>query len=189
MESTEIKKYYEWVSGNRTGQVEAYSAESPETNMVYFESQRFVQMDRLNFDLKPISEEEYFFKLKYFPPAPEESQQAMWDRILREDKAALETLKTGESIKNNLPTPESNPISIILDKQKKKDKIATNFEFELEIPNEKVLDLLDMMFDRDELIEEIVKSAISKIDSNAILDSIKEQIKSKVLDVVSKKDE
>ena len=75
---------------------------------------------------------------------------------------------------------EQNPIKIILDKQRKTQKLTLLIDFELEVPTAKVLELLDLMFDREEVIDEIIKSATEKINTPAVTEKISESIKEKI---------
>ena len=158
METGEVKKYYQWKGGWRRGQVECYLAETEDT--IFFEGGNTVSKSKLDEELVTISEEMYM--------ASSQSAQSQ-----------SETMKAWESMLGNEPTPsqsenpksviitelpkEKSPIQIILERQKKKDKKDFSIIFQVELPSEKVLDLLTTMFDEEEVYDEIINSAISSI--------------------------
>jgi hypothetical protein len=180
MESLEIKKYYEWVSTSRLGKVEVYIAENDTT--VYFESGRIVPKDRLDYDLKQIDEEIYYMKINN---QQEESVPSTidtsvdWSTILgnpiETDNKPIEFLENSKSAE-----AEQNPIKIILNKQKKTQKITILVDFDLEVPTEKVVDLLEVMFDKEEVINEIVNSAVAKFNKQEVIEKIESMIKNKI---------
>ena len=176
MESLENKKYYEWTSTSRLGKVEAYLAED-DTN-IYFESGRLIPKDQFGYQLNQIDEEIYLRKKENESLSNVQGSQndykVNWESLLGNDPTPVQN--------SPIPTPivEQNPIKIILDKQKKKEKITIPISFEFEIPSKKVLDLLDVMFDRDEVIEEIIKSSIGNIQTESVIEKISETVKSKI---------
>ena len=175
MESLENKKYYEWTSTSRIGKVESYLAED-DTN-IYFESGRLVPKDQFGYQLNQIDEEVYLRKkevesLPINPPS-QIDYYVNWDSLLGNDPPI-------QNSPTQTPIVEQNPIKIILDKQKKKEKISIPINFEFEIPSKKVLDLLDVMFDRDEVIEEIIKSSIGNIQTESVIEKISDEVKKKI---------
>jgi hypothetical protein len=175
MESLENKKYYEWTSTSRIGKVEAYLAED-DTN-IYFESGRLIPKDQFGYQLNQIDEEVYLRKkdVESSPiRTPIEYQQSNWESLLGNESTSIQNSPI------QTPIAEQNPIKIILDKQKKKEKIIIPISFEFEIPSKKVLDLLDVMFDRDEVIEEIIKSTIGNIQTESVIEKISEEVKTKI---------
>ena len=174
METGEVKKRYEWIATNRNGRVETYIAED-ESN-IYFESGRLIPKELLEVQLRTISEEEFLHKEKLEAPQIQQSPQQIPDW-------QIESI-LGNPIQPEIkPVEEQNPIKIILDKQKKKDTITILVDFNLHVPNKKVVDLLDVMFDRDEVIEQITNSSISQIDTESVTEKIKESIKQKILEL------
>jgi hypothetical protein len=176
MESLENKKYYEWTSTSRIGKVEAYLAED-DTN-IYFESGRIVLKDQFGYQLNQIDEEIYHRKKESesIPIRIQSDPKIDWDSLLGNEPEPL-------PIQNSpiqTPIVEQNPIKIILDKQKKKETISIPIAFDFEIPSKKVLDLLDVMFDRDEVIEEIIKSSIGNIQTEFVIEKISETIKNRI---------
>jgi len=173
METTEVKRRYEWITTSRIGKVETYLADDEKS--IYFESGRFVPKEQFDYQLKPIEEEVFLAKNREseYPvnqfPAPSIDQFSEWEKMLGNDQVA--SLPSA-------PIPEVNPIRIILEKQKKKEKIKVSLELEIELPNRKVLDLLDVMFDREEVIDEMIKSSTESIDINTVTENFREQIKS-----------
>ena len=179
METLENKRRYEWVTTNRIGKVETYLADDETT--VYFESGRFVQKEQLDSLLHQIDED--IFQLKFsqqerevIQPQILENQFETWESMLGNPEP-VQQLPAKEEVK----VDELNPIKIILDKQRKKETITVLFDINIDVPNKKVLDLLDVMFEREEVIEEIIKSSIQKLDQNAIIKKIHESIKEKIL--------
>ena len=185
MESLEVKKYYRWVFGQRNGRVEAYLAESDDS--VYFESGRFVSKDLFQSQLAEISEEEYksrFNEQDLAPPPPAVPQS------IEEWEAAM----SGQPIIVDAPTiepqviehKEKSPIRIILEKQKKMSKLNLNFVLEnLDFPNHKVLEFLTMMFDEDEIVEEMTEFVFSQMSQEDIHECIKSSIKNHILSIDS----
>lgn len=187
METGENKKYYEWNSTSRAGSVEVYLAE--DENKIYFESGRFVPKDQIDYLLRQIEELIYNEKARY--QQEEKNTSAIdnntdWNAILGNDPTLLNQLNNETPVLNEpvvqvqQPVAEQNPIKIILDKQRKKEKITLLVDFEIEVPSHKVLDLLDVMFDREEVIEEIIKSSTEKINTQLVTDRLAESIKLKV---------
>ena len=179
METLENKRRYEWVTTSRIGKVETYLADDETT--VYFESGRFVQKEQLDSLLHQIDED--IFQLKFsqqerevIQPQILENQFETWESMLGNPEP-VQQLPAKEEVK----VDELNPIKIILDKQRKKETITVLFDINIDVPNKKVLDLLDVMFEREEVIEEIIKSSIQKLDQNAIIKKIHESIKEKIL--------
>jgi hypothetical protein len=180
METLENKKRYEWVSTGRLGKVETYLADD-ETN-IYFESGRFVQKDQIDILLREIDEQVFQIKnsqqeQQQIQQTPTTDQFAEWEKMLGNPVEITQSAPQPEQIR----IEEQNPIKIILDKQRKKETLTILLDVSIEVPNKKVLDLLDVMFDRDEVIEEIVKSSIHKLDQNAITEKVHQSVKEKVL--------
>jgi len=188
METGEIKKYYEWTSTSRAGKVEVYLAE--DDNTVYFESGKMVPKDRLDMELRQIDETIYTQKSLFQEQetAPNMLDQVTdWNAILGNDPTLLQQRNETSPaiIPQEVVAPvqmvaEQNPIKIILNKQKKTQKLTLLIDFELEVPTSKVLELLDVMFDREEVIDEIIKSATEKINTPAVTDKLTESIKEKI---------
>jgi hypothetical protein len=178
METFETKKRYEWVSGTRAGKVETYIAED-ETN-VYFESGRFVLKDQFDYQLRQI--DELIFHQKFNaqqapPPPPTPMDMSEWEKMLGNpiEPVAEKPVQQIQTIE------EQNPIKIILDKQRKKETLTILLDINIDVPNKKVIELLDVMFEREEVIEEIIKSSIKKLDIETIEQNVKESVRQKVL--------
>ena len=75
---------------------------------------------------------------------------------------------------------EINPIRVILDRQKKKESVKIPIMFTIEIPAKKVMNLLDMMFDREEITQELIKSVTSKLNVDSIVNEIETQIRTTI---------
>jgi hypothetical protein len=170
IESGEVKKYYQWKSGFRSGQVECYLAETED--MIFFESGTSVSKGRIDEDLHQINEEIYFQK----------SKTAQSQRTIEEEFSKLigETPNQPLPVETASPSPqiktvEKSPIQIILERQKKKETRKISIEIDVDVPSEKVIDLLTTMFDEDEVYEEIVSSSI-KLDTDQIKKLIQDSI-------------
>jgi hypothetical protein len=85
------------------------------------------------------------------------------------------------SVQQTPTIEDQNPIKIILDKQRKKETLTILLDINIDVPNKKVIELLDVMFEREEVIEEIIKSSIKKLDIETIEQNVKESIRLKVL--------
>jgi hypothetical protein len=173
MESLEEKKYYVWETTSRKGQVEIYLAETEDT--VYFDSGRFVSKnDWETGTLRQIEEFEYLAKSQ--PIKDQEDQFSKWESMLgNETSNDIKTDSTSEKIVEVI-----NPIRVILEKQKKKDIISIPVDIQIELPNKKVMALLDMMFDREEVTQEIIKLVTSSIDVDSIVSKIESSIRSSI---------
>jgi hypothetical protein len=170
IEPGEVKKYYQWRSGFRIGKTECYLAETEDT--IFFESGTSIPKARLEEDLVQINEEIYF----------QNNQSAQSQRTIEEEFGRLmnEPINQSPHIESHSIPVEKNPIQIILEKQKKKERRKISIDIEIDIPNEKVIDLLTTMFDEDEVYEEIVSSSftvdineIKKLIQNSIIKKLK----------------
>jgi hypothetical protein len=187
MEALEVKKYYQWTQGQRSGRVEVYVAE--DDNNVYFESGRFVAKELFDVHLKEIDEGTYSSKVtaQDMPAPPPTVPQSI------EEWEALNIPQSPSQNSIEPPTPiqqkEKSPIQIILEKQKKLSKEQLNVTLDLEFPSAKVFEFMTMMFDEDEVIEEITNFVYSQLSSDDIHESIKNSIKTKILALTEGKDE
>ena len=75
---------------------------------------------------------------------------------------------------------EKSPIRIILEKQKKKSIKDISIPFEFNFPSEKAIEFMMMMFDEEEVVEEIVEFALSQMSIEKINEIIKENIKESI---------
>jgi hypothetical protein len=174
MEALEVKKRYEWISTSRLGRIETYLAED-ENNNTYFESGRIVPTSDIQFLLKEIDEETFNYKNSQ---QPEVDDPQTVDHFIEMEKFLGNEPQPAQNIVHQVV--EQNPIKIILDKQKKKETVTLLIDFDFEIPTKKVLELLDLMFDREEVIDEIIKSSTEKINIESITEAVKASIKEKI---------
>ena len=182
MELGEVKKYYKWETTSRRGQVEIYMAETEDT--VYFESGRFVsKVEWESGALRQIEEFEYNAKAI---KTPTEDQFANWEAMLGNEPAI--DVQAPTIPQETKPIEEVNPIRVILEKQKKKETISIPVEIKIEIPNKKVMSLLDMMFDRDEVTQELIKLITASIDVDSIVGEIESHIRSSIEDAYEDED-
>ena len=150
------KKYYQWKAGLNIGNVEVYVAEL--NDVIWFESGKTCPKDRFDELLIEISEQEYNIQ-------SEKTRDFIQPVI--EEVTAYNNIPLGNP---EPPKKEANPIRIILDKQKKLDNIKINYPVFIELPSKKVIEFLTMMFDEDEVTEEITKFILEKIDASLISD-------------------
>ena len=174
MEPGEVKKRYEWISTSRIGRVETYLAEDENDN-TYFESGRIVPTSDIQNLLKEIDEETFNYKNSQQPEI--ESPKTVDHFIEMEKLLGNDTPPAQQAVQQVV---EQNPIKIILDKQKKKETVTLLVDFDFVIPTKKVLELLDLMFDREEVIDEIIKSSTEKINIESITEAVKTSIKEKI---------
>jgi predicted small metal-binding protein len=185
MEALEVKKYYQWRSGQRSGRVEVYMAE--DDNNIWFESSRFVAKDLFETQLMEVDESTYLSKVgtQDLPPPPPMVPQSIeeWESML------------GNPIQNSIepPTPvyqkEKSPIQIILEKQKKLSKETLDVSLDLEFPSSKVFEFMTMMFDEDEVVDEMAEFVYAQLSNDEIHDSIKNSIKNRIMSLTSNQDE
>ena len=185
MESLEVKKYYQWRSGQRSGRVEVYMAE--DDNNTYFESGRFIAKDLFDNQLIEIDESIYLSKVgnQDLPPAPPVAPQSIeeWESMLGNSTPNLvETISP-------IQQKEKSPIQIILEKQKKLSKETLNVKLDFEFPSSKVFEFMTMMFDEDEVIDEMSEFVYSQLSNDDIHNSIKNSIKNRIMSLTSNKDE
>tara|TARA_Y100000385_G_C13071517_1_gene629283 strand:+ start:160 stop:738 length:579 start_codon:yes stop_codon:yes gene_type:complete len=181
MNTSEIEKYYIYELGSRKGEVEIYLAESEES--VYFKSGRFVSIDQWQGNyMRQIEEREYnsINKQKDNSIQSQEAKYLEWEGMLGTKNPVENSTEIKETQLKPEDVVETNPIKIILDKQKNKDKVNIPISIEASIPSKKVMSLLDIMFDREEVTKEIIKSIVSTIDVDFIVDTIEKEIKSTI---------
>jgi hypothetical protein len=184
IETGEVKKYYQWRSGFRSGQVECYLAETEDT--IFFDSGNSVPKNRFDTELFQVDEEIY---LQQNASASARLQmEEQWKSLLPEE--AIQPIQTvASSLPVSTPTPvhqiEKSPIQIILEKQKKKETRTITISLDIDTPNDKVIDLLTTMFDEDEVYSEIVSSTISKYTEEDLKKLIEESI---IKQIVSNKE-
>lgn len=169
MEILEKKRYYKWITFPNLGKVEAYLAE--DNTYVYFESGRIILKELFTNELVDIEEDEYLMavKLELFSSAPHIDQIASTGNIEIENQS------------NQQKKEEVNPIKLILDKQKKTNTITITIDFPIEIPEKKVLDFLCQMFEKDEVMVEVVNACLNQIDSESINETVKVKIKNDII--------
>jgi len=173
MESLEVKKYYKWTSGNRNGEVECYIAET-ETD-VYFESGISTSKESFNTIMSEIPEGVYlevFNKKKTIADKQKEWESMLGNPVI-EPNSVQPVISSTPDLINNI----NCPIEIILDKQKSKDKRNLSIQIELNIPAEKVIEFLTMMFDEDEVYEKIVDRAFKEFGISELKKLVQSKLK------------
>ena len=101
-----------------------------------------------------------------------------------DDNLAGELIKTQDpkdTIKNSTPTPktkvEGSALRILLNKQKKLDKVPMGISFSVNIPKKKIIDVLESTFDPEELHIELENFIEDQLDTEIILNTVKDSIK------------
>ena len=188
MESLEVRKYYRWNEGPDQGSVELYVCE--DDNSVWFESGSSVLKDELQMRLFECSEsdyKEYQSKLDMFRvQSIQNNQLTEWELKLGNPEES----NIKETIQETFQLKEKSPISIILEKQKKLSKLKLNFDLEeLDFPSNKVIEFLSMMFEEDEVVDEITEFVYSQMSTESIHLCIKNSIKNHILSIDVNKDE
>lgn len=168
-------QYYKWIAGFHKGKVEEYLAET-ETD-IYFKSGRLVPKSQVEILVLQATEEE-FNAANAIQKTNESLYAQEWAAILGNDPI----LQASNLPQPQIQTPivEKSPITIILEKQKKLNRVQIVLDVDVELPDHKVVDLLKVMFDEDEVAQEIYTWSANKIDTNQITDKIKEQILNKI---------
>jgi len=72
---------------------------------------------------------------------------------------------------------ETSPLRILLDKQKKLDKVPMGISFSINIPKKKVIEVLESTFDPQELHEELEKFIEDQLDIETVVSTIKDSVK------------
>lgn len=176
METFEVKKCYRWNIGPETGVIEAYLAEDEER--IWFESGNSVTKSELEQKLSSVDEQEYISYINR--QSAKVDQISQWENMLG-NPTPNSVLGSASAQNNNfIPIEEKSPIRIILEKQKKKSLKNIDVPFEFNFPNEKAIEFMMMMFDEEEVVEEIVEFALSQISSEEIKEIIKENIKESI---------
>lgn len=149
--------YFKWISGKKIGQVFERIAIDEEGVFWTADGEQIDKSQQIY--ITEISSEEYNSKkTDYVPPIP------LYPKIPL------------------TPTPqqvpvEQDPIRIILDKQKNTKKYHIQVELDLELPNEKVLEFLEMMFEADDLKKSLFEKYGTQIDLVKIFGQIIDKIK------------
>jgi len=72
---------------------------------------------------------------------------------------------------------EKSALRILLDKQKKLDKVPMGISFSVNIPKKKIIDVLESTFDTEELHIELENFIEDQLDTEVILNTVKDSIK------------
>lgn len=182
MESFEIEKYYEWTVTQRKGQVEIYLAE--DVNNVYFKSGRFIQKELFESNLTEITESEY--KLKSVTnKAYNDTVTSSVEQEFKYD--FIPDFKNNElSINSNSTnTKEKSVVALILEKQKKINKQSLSVSYDINFPNDKAINFMCMMFDEEEVVEELAEYIIKQIGDTKV--EIRDAIKNKINESLNNK--
>ena len=178
METFEVKKCYRWNVGPETGVFEAYLAEDEER--IWFESGNSILKTEIDQKLSSVDEQEY---TRYIENQTAKVDQfSQWEKMLGNptpNSISPPHPSNDVYLQQSLPqlVEEKSPIRIILEKQKKKSIKEIEIPFEFNFPSEKAIEFMMMMFDEEEVVEEIVEFALSQMSIEKINEIIKENIK------------
>lgn len=169
METLENKKYYRWLSGPEQGSVEVYLAED-ETGRVWFESGSSIEKDRMDQIMQETNEHEYLTKLTQ---KPKDEIFAQYEQMINPQPNSIAP-----------PAPqvqkEKSAVQIIIEKQKKLVDLDLNIKIPVKLPNEKAIEFMTVMFDEDEVIEEISNFVKEQVTNEVIMEMVKDAIKLRV---------
>jgi len=96
--------------------------------------------------------------------------------------AEMNVLEASSKTNNTKKDPikkevETSPLRILLDKQKKLDKVPMGISFSINIPKKKVIEVLESTFDPQELHEELEKFIEDQLDMETVVSTIKDSVK------------
>jgi len=173
MESGEVKKYYTWNSGPDKGSVESYLCE--DDSRVWFASGSSVQKELLLVNLYESNEFEYQNSQRTKQIQPQfQPEITDWESKLGNPTPNSQIQEKVEIV------IERSPIRIILEKQKKFQTESIDIAVKFEFPLEKAIEFMTMMFDEDEVIEEVTDFIYAQMSSGEINEAIKNTIKNKI---------
>lgn len=184
MEAFEVKKYYKWLDGPYRNSIEEYNCE--DNDRVWFTSGSSVPKDELQTKLFECSESEYLAyqshleRQKSLFQVDPQPQSQNWESMLGNELEEIQTIVEEKPI----IIEEKSPIRIILEKQKKLSKLNLNFVLEdLDFPSNKVMEFMTMMFDEDEVVDEITEFVFSQMTQEEIHTCIKKSIKDHITSI------
>ena len=185
MEAFEVKKYYKWFEGPYKGAVEEYNCE--DEDRVWFTSGSSALKDELVTKLHECSEGEYLAyqsQVERMQPQVQPEKFKEWESMLGDNSATSTDIHTPEPLPEVKLVEEKSPIRIILEKQKKMAKLNLNFILEdLDFPSPKVMEFMAMMFDEDEVVDEITEFVFSQMTQEEIHTCIKNSIRKHITDI------
>ena len=173
MEAGEVKKYYTWNAGPDKGSIEAYLCE--DDSRVWFESGASVQKDLLLVNLYESNESDYSSYQNSKPQPQYQPQITDWESKLGNPTDNQPIIQPAQH-----KSVEKSPIQIILEKQKKFQTESLDISIKFNFPLEKAIEFMTMMFDEDEVIDEVTEFVYSQMSSGEINDAIKNTIKDKI---------
>ena len=97
------------------------------------------------------------------------------DKDLAEDLAPKPVIP--QPTQANIPTEKASPIRLLLDKQKKLDKIPLGLSFKVNAPKQDIMLVLENSFDLNELNQEVEKFIEDQLDTKEIIKTLKDSIK------------
>tara|TARA_R100001163_G_scaffold62133_1_gene52647 strand:- start:7 stop:516 length:510 start_codon:yes stop_codon:yes gene_type:complete len=141
--------YWQWIKGEKSGRV--VSIKDIDDKWINFN-----EGGRLAKDLK------------------DEFLQVL-DKDLTQDLAPKPVIP--QPTQANIPTEKTSPIRLLLDKQKKLDKIPLGLSFKVNAPKQDIMLVLENSFDLNELNQEVEKFIEDQLDTKEIIKTLKDSIK------------
>ena len=148
-----------------------------DTNYVWFDSGNNVKKELLDSNLQQTDESEYtrFINNKPSSIINTPTDINSWESLLgNESKPVIQPI----------PVKEKSAIQIVLEKQKKFEKVKLLVEFDLEIPSAKALEFMTVMFDEEEVIQEVSSMIMEKMTKDAIVEIVNTNIKQKIHNII-----
>jgi len=152
------KQHWQWIKGDDSGMVVTIKEEDDQ--WIYFN-----EGGRVSKDLKS----EYL----------QELDSDIAGEYVQTKSSGIDPLNVGGSPDTNISIPpkESSPIRLLLDKQKKLDKIPLSISFKVNAPKLGIMSILENSFDLNELNQELEKFMEDQIDTEEIIRTVKDSIK------------
>jgi hypothetical protein len=152
-EKTAKKVYWQWIKGDDSGNV--VTIKNTDDQWINFNEGGRLAKDLKDEFIQPIEEDianEFLNKPKPTNPLTKQS-------------------------KPEQPIKESSPIRLLLDKQKKLDKVPLGLSFKVNVPKTEIVSILESSFDPTELNSELENFIEDQIDTKEIIQTLKDSVK------------
>ena len=152
----------------------------PENNIEEPQKLQWIKGDKFG-DVETVDKEEGEFTLfqgggKIYTNLIPEFLTTDIDKEMNAATAIIPTLN--ETTKQpSIEEVKTSPLRILLDKQKKLDKVPMGISFSVNIPKKKVIEVLESTFDPQELHEELEKFIEDQLDIETVVSTIKDSVK------------
>ena len=154
-EESKPSKYWQWIKGENSGSI--VSIKNTDEKWINFN-----EGGRLSKDLKD----------EFIQPIEEDLANELNRRPQSEPQPAKsvpqQTKKANESI---------SPIRLLLDKQKKLDKVPMGLSFSVKMPKKNIYEILESSFDPIELNNELERFIEDQLNKDEILKTLQDSIK------------